>query len=179
MPSERGTTGISMLPWSRLPQSWGHPWHPMCSYLGTFPAGLARSLIAMLSDEGDVVLDPFAGRGTTLLESRVTRRIPLASDLNCIALAPARAKNVSVTFDQVLSRIASLERAYDTQLYLPEAQVEPDEIQLIFHTRTLAQLCFLRWCLVPARDDVDRFLIGAALGILHGAERQDGGSSYA
>jgi hypothetical protein len=178
LPSECGTTRLPLLPWSGLTQTWGHPWHPMCSYLGAFPAGLARSLITMLSDEGDVVLDPFAGRGTTLLESRVTRRVPLTSDLNPIAVALARAKNVSVTLEQVLSRIASLERIYDAQLYLPEAQVEPDEIQLIFHMRTLAQLCFLRWHLAP-EDDVDSFLIGAALGILHGAERQDGGSSYA
>ncbi len=151
----------------------------MASYLGTFPAGLARSIITMLSDEGEVVLDPFAGRGTSLLESRASGRIPLASDLNPIAIALSRAKNVEVTREQVCERLDQLERAYDRQLYLPEANIEPDEIQLIFHTRTLAQLCYLRRRLLPARSEVDTFLVGAVLGIMHGSERQDGTSSYA
>ena len=167
------------LPWSDLPQRWGHPWHPMSSYLGTFPAGLARSLITMLSDEGDVVLDPFAGRGTSLLEARACGRIPLASDLNPIAIALTCAKNVDVTLRQVLERLDRLERAYDPQIYLPEAHVEPNEIQLIFHVRTLAQLCYMRRRLVPAETAVDTFLVGAVLGVMHGSERQDGSSSYA
>lgn len=166
-------------PWSGLSQRWGHPWHPMCSYLGAFPAGLARSLIGMLSNEGDIVLDPFAGRGTTLLESRASRRFPLASDLNPIAVALTSAKNVSVVHEHVLERVAKLESGYDAQLFLPEAQVESNNIQLIYNARTLAQLCYLRRCLVPPRSEVDSFLVGAVLGLMHGSERQDGTSSYA
>lgn len=168
-----------VLPWSKLPQRWGHPWHPMCSYLGTFPPALARTFIAMLSEPGDVVLDPFSGRGTTLLESRLTGRIPLASDLNPIARALSQAKNVSVELSDILRRIEHLEGRYDPLLYVPEAQVQADDILLIFHPRTLAQLCYLRRRLDPGKTEVDAFLIGAVLGIMHGAERVDGSSSYA
>jgi hypothetical protein len=167
------------IPWADLPQRWGHPWHAMCSYLGTFPAALARSFITMLSDPGDVVLDPFSGRGTTLLEARLTGRLPLASDLNPIAVALTRAKNASVADDQVLSRINEMENRYDPVLYVPEAQAEGDEIQLIFHPRVLAQLCYLRRRLVPARSEIDEFIVGLVLGTMHGGERQDGSSSYA
>jgi len=167
------------IPWSELPQRWGHPWHSMCSYLGTFPAALARSCIAMLSDPGDVVLDPFSGRGTTLLEARLTGRVPLASDLNPIAVALSRAKNTDVSLDDALSRLATLEDRYDSVLYVPEAQSEPDDIQLIYHPRVLAQLCYLRRKLVPARTTTDEFLVGVVLGAMHGNERQDGTSSYA
>lgn len=167
------------IPWSELPQRWGHPWHAMCSYLGTFPAALARSFIATLSDPGDVVLDPFSGRGTTLLEARLTGRVPLASDLNPIAVALTRAKNTDVRRHDVLARLAALEDRYDSVLYVPEAQSEPDDIQLIFHPRVLAQLCYLRRKLVPTRSAVDEFLVGIVLGTMHGAERQDGTSSYA
>ena len=166
-------------PWAELPQRWGHPWHSMCSYLGAFPAGLARSLLALLSDEGDVVLDPFSGRGTTLLEARLMGRIALASDLNPIALALTRAKNVVVSLDEVLAYIGELERKYDALLYIPEAQVQPDDILLIFHPRTLAQLCYLRRRLLRHPSPKDDFLIGAVLGIMHGSERQDGSSAYA
>src|SRR5689334_23953235 len=116
----------------------------MCSYLGTFPAALARSLITMLTDEGDVVVDPFSGRGTTLLECRLTGRKALASDLNPIAIALTRAKNASTSLGRVLKRVRELEAGYDPLLYEPEAQVEWDDIRLIFHLKTLAELCYLR-----------------------------------
>lgn len=151
----------------------------MCSYLGAFPAGLAHAILALLSDENDVVLDPFSGRGTTLLEASLMGRIPLASDLNPIAVALTRAKNAIVSLEKVLARIDELEKKYDALLYVPEAQVQPDDILLIFHVRTLAQLCYLRRRLLKRSSSVDEFLIGAVLGVMHGNERQDGSSAYA
>jgi len=151
----------------------------MCSYLGTFPPALAHSMIRVLSDEGDVVLDPFSGRGTTLLEARLLGRVPLASDLNPIAVALSRAKNVGVEMEEVLERLAVLERRYDPVLFVPEAEVQGENILLIYHPHTLAQLVFLRRRLVGSPAAVDQFLVGAVLGIMHGGERQDGTSGYA
>lgn len=133
----------------------------------------------MLSDSGDVVLDPFSGRGTTLLEARLRGRMPLASDLNQLASALTNAKNVVVSADAVLARIAELEARFDSRLYLPEAQAQPDKIQLLYHVQTLAQLCFLRRRLLASQAAADVFLVGTVLGILHGAMRQDGTSAYA
>lgn len=166
-------------PWAALGQRWGHPWHAMCSYLGTFPAALARSMISMLSEEGDVVLDPFSGRGTTLLESRLLGRLPIALDLNPVATALSRAKNVTLSADAAHARVQELKEGYDRLFYLPEAQVQQDDIQLIFHPVTLAQLCYLRKRLICTRTPVDYFLTGALLGVMHGSERQDGSSIYA
>ena len=50
--------------WKAQPRLWGHTLHPMCSYLASFPAALVHAFIARYSRPGDVVLDPFAGRGT-------------------------------------------------------------------------------------------------------------------
>lgn len=167
------------LPWASVSKRWGHPWHTICSYLGAFPAPLARSFISMLSDEGDVVLDPFCGRGTTLLEARLSGRTPLASDSNSIAVALTRAKNATLSRDDLLTRIDELQSGFDSRLYLPEAQVQPDNIGLIYHPHTLAKLCYLRRRLVPAQSPEDEFLTGVTLGIMHGSERQDGSSAYA
>lgn len=166
-------------PWATLGQRWGHPWHSMCSYLGTFPAALARSMISMLSEPGDIVLDPFSGRGTTLLEARLLGRLPIAVDLNPVAVSLSQAKNVSLTADSAHARVQELRERYDKLLYIPEAQVQSDEIQLIFHPATLGQLCYLRRKLLPSTTAVDRFLVGALLGVMHGSERQDGSSGYA
>ncbi len=108
MPYETSLSGLA--PWSQLPQRWGHPWHSMCSYLGAFPASVARSWISMLSEKGDIVLDPFVGRGTTLLEARLMGRMPLVADLNPIAVALTRAKNSTVRLDDILLRIDDLEQ---------------------------------------------------------------------
>lgn len=165
------------LPWADVSTRWEHPWHSMCSYLASFPAALARAFILMLSEEGDLVLDPFSGRGTTMLEARLTDRFPLASDLNPIAVALTRAKNTTVTLDEVMDRINELEARFDLALYTPEALVQEDEISLIYHPHTLARLCYLRRCLDQSAP-VDVFLTGVVLGVMHGKARKDGSSAY-
>lgn len=172
-------TPIVETPWAEGSRSQFHPWHTMCSYLGSFPPQLARYFVERLSKPGDVVLDPFAGRGTTHLEARVAERVPYSSDLNPLAVALTAAKNADVDLQHALERVNELEQRFDLPLYLPIAQTQSPDIQLIFHPHTLAKLCFLRRALVESSDPVDIFLVGAILGIMHGAERSDGSSAYA
>ena len=50
---------IALAPeWKDQERLWGHPFHPMCSYLASFPAALTHAFIARYSRPGDVVLDP-------------------------------------------------------------------------------------------------------------------------
>jgi DNA modification methylase len=60
---------------SMLPDAW---WFPPSSYKGshtaTFPNELPKICILASSNPGDIVLDPFAGSGTTLEEARRNRR---------------------------------------------------------------------------------------------------------
>lgn len=154
------------------------PFHSLCSYLGAFPPALASYFIKYFTDEGDLVFDPFAGRGTTLLEARILNRQAVSSDLNPIALALNRAKAHTLNLEQINERIDYLEQSYDYALFLPEAEGESDEIHLIYHPRTLAQLCFLRSVLLASTQPVDQYLIGAILGIMHGSERKNGSSGY-
>jgi site-specific DNA-methyltransferase (adenine-specific) len=57
----------------------------MCSYLASFPAALAHAFIARYSRPGDVVLDPFSGRGTSPLQACAEGRIGVGNDLNPFA----------------------------------------------------------------------------------------------
>ncbi|HMJ69647.1 MAG TPA: DNA methyltransferase [Cyclobacteriaceae bacterium] len=150
----------------------------MCSYLGAFPPSLANYLVRSFTKERDIVMDPFSGRGTTALEARVLNRRSIASDLNPIAIALSEAKNVRLTKDEIFARIDLLESKYDAALYQPEANAQADAIHLIFHPRTLAQLCYLKRKLLDSAKPVDKYLIGITLGILHGSERQNGTSGY-
>ena len=172
-------TNTNEKPWAGQSAKNYSAWHTMCSYLGAFPPALASYFVRYFTDEGELVMDPFSGRGTTLLESRMLNRRVIASDLNPIALALTHAKNTSVTLSEVLNRVGELQRRYDTVLYMPEARAQSDEINLIYHPRTLAQLCYLKRRIVPATTDIDRFIVGCVLGIMHGGVRKDGSSGYA
>lgn len=167
---------IHITPWANKSDS--DPLHSLCSYLGAFPPSLAQYFIRYFTDEQDLVLDPFVGRGTTILESRLLNRKSIGSDLNPIALALSKAKSHHLDKSEILFRINKLERDYDYALFLPEAQAQPDEIHLIYHHRTLAELCYLKDALLSSEKKVDQFLIGAILGIMHGGERKDGTSGY-
>ena len=50
-----------------------------------FPEEFARNHIENLTDKGDLVLDPFSGRGTTLLQALLMERNALAADINPVA----------------------------------------------------------------------------------------------
>lgn len=64
--------------------------HDLTHGFHTYPARmhprLARELIARFSEPGDVVLDPFCGSGTVLVEALAAGRKPQGVDLNPLAL---------------------------------------------------------------------------------------------
>jgi site-specific DNA-methyltransferase (adenine-specific) len=166
-------------PWANQSAREFDSWHSMCSYLGAFPPPLANYFIKYFTKKGDIVFDPFSGRGTTALEARILNRKSIATDLNPIALALCRAKNNSLTKDEIFKRIEELEKKYDSSLYQQEAKAQPEEVHLIFHPRTLAQLCYLRRKILKSEHPIDQYLVGISLGILHGSERANGTSGYA
>lgn len=58
-------------------------WGPKLSvHPSPFPLGLVERMIRMSTDEGDVVLDPFAGVGTTLAVAEALGRKPIGFELN-------------------------------------------------------------------------------------------------
>lgn len=164
-------------PWSSKKNS--DVLHSLCSYLGTFPPSLAKYWIEYLTDKGDIIFDPFSGRGTVILEGRLCERRVIASDLNPIAIALSEAKSHNIEQDTVLQRIKELKDGYDPIIFYNDAAGQEERIHLIFNPRTLAELCYLRRRLVKSQSKVDKFLVGIILGILHGSERKDGSSGYA
>jgi len=182
--------------WKDQQRLWGHPFHPMCSYLASFPAALTHAFIARYSRPGDVVLDPFSGRGTTPLQACAEGRIGVGNDLNPFAHLLTAAKVEPATRAQAATRLAQLRLAWnagsagwlalgarvsaapsDASALVPRAgsgaaptdgvEMVPAEVALAFHPRTLGQLLFVRTAL-RLDDRTDRFLAAALTGILHG-----------
>jgi hypothetical protein len=168
--------------WKAQPRLWGHSFHPMCSYLASFPAALAHAFVARYSRPGDVVLDPFSGRGTTPLEATSSGRIGVGNDLNPLAHVLTAAKLEPAAPAESRTRLATLrllwnagapawlERAAALQAEPTDGTAGPGvpaEVALAFHPRTFAQVLFVRAAL-DLDDRVDRFLAAALTGILHG-----------
>ena len=182
--------------WKDQQRLWGHSFHPMCSYLASFPAPLAHAFIARYSRRGDVVLDPFSGRGTTALQADAEGRIGVGNDLNPFAHLLTAAKVEPATPAESRTRLAALRLAWAAESapwialadrvaddpdggtsLVPVAgsgvtpargsEPVPHEVVVAFHRRTLAQLLLVRTSLDLGRP-TDRFLAAALTGILHG-----------
>jgi len=166
--------------WHAITPRWGHSMHTMCSYHGMFPAKLVHYFIQRYTEPGDVVLDPFSGRGTTTLQARVEGRQTINNDLNPLAYVLTRAKAAPPTWVAVNNLVDRLERTYKRR-----TESEPDvppEIAMLYHPNTLKQLVYLQSYLFrrTATDwSREEFMIaGAVAGILHGSHRSDGTSRY-
>ena len=167
--------------WKTQQRLWGHSLHPMCSYLASFPAALTHAFIARYSRPGDVVLDPFSGRGTTPLQACAEGRIGVGNDLNPFAHLLTASKVEPATRAAASTRLTALRLAWNADAprwhTLAKAIVAdpagggpepvPAEVVVAFHTHTLAQILFTREHLDLA-DRTDRFLAAAITGILHG-----------
>jgi DNA modification methylase len=174
-----GTTSAGNL-WHSVSPRWGHSMHTMCSYHGMFPAKVAHYFIQRFSKPGDVVLDPFSGRGTTALQARVYNRRPICNDLNPLAYVLSRAKVDPPSWDLANSFLDRLEKEY-----LRSPRSEPDvsgDIRMLYHNNTLRQICFIRERLLSKPVTTwtrEEFMIAGALaGIMHGAWRRDDTSLY-
>jgi DNA modification methylase len=52
------------------------------NYRGNFAPQIPRNLILRYSQEGDTVLDPMVGSGTTLIETKILNRRGIGFDIN-------------------------------------------------------------------------------------------------
>jgi hypothetical protein len=66
--------------------------HTFYKYPARFSPEFARAAISAFSKPGDVVLDPFMGGGTTLVEALISRRHAIGSDISPLAHLVADAK---------------------------------------------------------------------------------------
>jgi DNA modification methylase len=71
--------------------------HSFYRYPATTSPDLVRELMLSNSSPDDVLLDPFMGGGTTIVEALANGRLALGSDLNSLALFVSRVKTTPLT----------------------------------------------------------------------------------
>ena len=115
------------------------------SYRACFKPQLPRFFIQRLTEPGDVVYDPFMGRGTTIVEAALLNRIPYGCDVNPLSLFLARPRLQPPTVRQVDQRLDSIDwHDYDELL---------DDLLVFYHPETLREICALKKYLLRRKAD--------------------------
>ena len=135
------------------------------SYRACFKPQLPRFFIERLTTPGDAVYDPFAGRGTTLIESALLGRVPVGCDINPLSSIMTLPRLNPPTTEQVANRLSHIE--------LEDVDEYPEELLTFYHPETLKQICALKKYLKEKEqnggsDQVDQWIRLVALSRLTG-----------
>lgn len=142
----------------------GHSLHEV-SYRACFKPQLPEFFIARLSRPGDVVHDPFLGRGTTPLQAALQDRVPAGNDVNPLSAVLLRPRLRPPPLAAVQDRLQRLE--------LGRRGDQPAELLTFFHPDTLAEIGGLRDHLLERQaagtlDAVDEWIRMVAVNRLTG-----------
>jgi hypothetical protein len=135
------------------------------SYRACFKPQLPRFFIDRFTAPGDVVYDPFMGRGTTVIEAALARRVPVGCDINPLSAMIAQPRLSPPTLEDVVARLEAID--------LSAASACPQELEVFYHPDTLREICALREYLLAreqagAIDGVDRWIRMVAVNRLTG-----------
>ncbi len=121
------------------------------SYRACFKAQLPEFFISRLTKPGDVVFDPFMGRGTTPVQAALMRRQAYGNDINPLSVLLARPRLRSISLYDVMTAMRSIDWS--------RGEIEREDLLPFYHPGTLRKLEALRlWIAERAplnSDDVD------------------------
>lgn len=145
-----------------------HRFHALCPYFAMFPESFAEQWIEQLTKPGDVVLDPFCGRGTLPFQALLMGRQSVGCDTNPVAFCVSRAKTNAPPLSSLVARISTLEAEYDPTYVRNEVRGLPTFFHHAYHASTLHQIVYLREKLQYQKSAVDCMVTALVLGSLHG-----------
>lgn len=128
--------------------------HDFYKYPARFSPQFARSVLEALTEPGDVVLDPFMGGGTTIVEAIASGRRAIGSDINELSQFVTRVKSTPLSKQdarEILEWVAEVKRStaeLDSMLTLAPSPIRnmPLASYSLFDTATrlAARLGFAR-----------------------------------
>lgn len=143
-----------------------HPFHAICPYFAMFPEQFVEQQLLSFTSPGDLVFDPFCGRGTTVFESLLKGRSAAGTDINPVAACIASAKANAPKLEKLVARINALQLTFQKQRH--EYGSPTPFFEVCFERETLAEILFLRSSLKWKKSSTDCFLTAVMLGVLHG-----------
>jgi len=142
--------------------------HSLCPYFAMFPESFAEAWINRLTRPGDVVLDPFCGRGTAPFQAILMQRHSIGVDVNPVAYCVSTAKTSPPALSSLRRRITVLERGYHWRTWEAPRRKLPEFFFHAYTPRVLKQLLYLREQLRWKEKRTDCMIAALVLGSLHG-----------
>ena len=135
------------------------------SYRACFKPQLPRFFIERLTQPGEVVYDPFMGRGTTVLEAALLGRVPCGCDINPLSVVLTRPRLHPPRLEDVAQRLQQIDFTSFDEF--------PEDLLVFFHPDTLRAIASLKKYLLERRkaealDAVDDWICLLALNRLTG-----------
>jgi hypothetical protein len=135
------------------------------SYRACFKPQLPRFFIQRLTTPGEIVHDPFMGRGTTILEAALLGRIPCGCDVNPLSVCLTRPRLEPAMMGEIEARLAAVDWS--------GGDPGPEDLLVFYHPETLREICALKKHLLQRkaearRDAVDNWIEMIALNRLTG-----------
>ncbi|MCL2548045.1 MAG: hypothetical protein FWE76_02640 [Symbiobacteriaceae bacterium] len=120
------------------------------SYRACFKAELPAWFIDRYSQPGDIVYDPFSGRGTTVIQASLSGRRFISNDLNPLSRILTEPRISPPPLAAIALRLDSLDLQGTDGMIKPEE--EPD-LEVFYNARTLMELRNLRNYLQQRRSN--------------------------
>ncbi|HLP78065.1 MAG TPA: DNA methyltransferase, partial [Candidatus Paceibacterota bacterium] len=135
------------------------------SYRACFKPQLPRFFIERLTEPGQVVYDPFMGRGTTPLEAALLGRAPFGNDINPLSVIMTRPRLSPPTLEAITARLR--------EINLSDPEDQPEELLAFYHPETLRAISSLKRYLRLRRegkafDSVDEWIEMVSINRLTG-----------
>ena len=135
------------------------------SYRACFKPQLPRFFIERLTQPGDVIYDPFMGRGTTLIEAALLGRTPYGCDINPLSQVFTCPRLDPPDLVEIKERMQIIDFESTSEW--------PEKLLVFFHPETLREICALRKYLLRRKesgslDQVDRWIWMVAANRLTG-----------
>lgn len=145
-------------------------WAHFGPYYAMFPLSFAFNVIKRYSKKGDVVLDPFAGRFTSIYAGSVLNRKSIGIEINPVGWLFGYAKLHPAKKEDVVSRLNDI---YKKRFYFKKrASNMPDFYHFCFCDEVLYFLLSARKNLDWKNNQVDATLMAFILVYLHGKKGQ-------
>jgi hypothetical protein len=155
-----------MIPMSRTFQNAASRWAGVGPYYAMFPVAFANEVVLTYTRPGDVVLDPFAGRGTAIFSAATQGRSAIGIEINPVGYVYAKAKLNPASQEDVEQRLEELGGL--AAQFKDDARRLPRFFHRCFSRRVRQFLLAARAELNWRRDRIDQTVMALLLVYLHG-----------
>ena len=135
------------------------------SYRACFKPQLPNFFITQLTEPGDIIFDPFSGRGTTIIEAALLNRPGISNDVNPVSKIFVEPRLTPPKFEEIKDRLEAIN--------LDNSEKAEIDISMFYHPKTEGEIIALRnylynRAITGTEDHIDKWIRMVATNRLTG-----------